>query len=158
MHELDNVNLHIGMASSVFDSYITFTKSQPDFTKFFNLFYQLHKFISNHRKSVFYMSNTRTGTIMYPFTTINSTLHSIHFLLSRLCGSLMVAGDYIQDQPPSAPSSYMGGMSEEGMYRPNAPYYPSSPYDWRSSIYNPNIEQERKRNKQRDIGDIDDKI
>ncbi len=156
IHELDNVNLHIGMASSVLDSYITFTKSQPDFTKFFNLFYQLHKFITNHRKTIFYITNTRDGKIMYPFTTINNTLHSIDFLLSRLCGTLMVAGDYIQDQPPSAPSPYPEGIAGSP-YRPEYPYYPSAPYDWRSSIFNPDITRQKPKN-QRDIGDVDDKI
>ncbi len=156
MHEMDNVNLHIGMASSVLDSYITFTKSQPDFTKFFNLFYQLQKFTDNHRSSIFYISNARNGSYLYPYTVINRALRKMSFLLSRLCGTLMVAGDYIMDQPPSAPSQYTEPITGQ-QYRPEYPYYPSMPYDWRSSLFNPDIDKHRPK-KQRDIGDIDDKI
>lgn len=157
MHEMDNVNFQIGMASSVLDSYITFTKSQPDFTKFFNLFYQLQKFTDNHRSSIFYITNARNNNYMYPYTVINRALRKMSFLLSRLCGTLMVAGDYIQDQPPSAPSPYPEGLAGSP-YRPEYPYYPSAqPYDWRSSIYNPDITRPKPKN-QRDIGDIDDKI
>jgi hypothetical protein len=72
----------------------------------------------------------------------------------------MVAGDYIQDQPPSAPSPYtegLGGLAGQP-YRPEYPYYPSTtPYDWRSSIFNPDITKQKPKN-QRDIGDVDDKI
>lgn len=156
MHEMDNVNFQIGMASSVLDSYITFTKSQPDFSKFFNLFYQLQKFTDNHRSSVFYITNARNNNFMYPYTVINRALRKMSFLLSRLCGTLMVAGDYIQDQPPSAPSPYPEGLAGSP-YRPEYPYYPSMPYDWRSSIYNPDIARQKPKN-QRDIGDVDDKI
>lgn len=157
MHEMDNVNLHIGMASSVLDSYITFTKSQPDFTKFFNLFYQLQKFTDNHRSSIFYISNAKNNSYLYPYTVINRALHKMSFLLSRLCGTLMVAGDYIMDQPQSSPSQYPESLPGQS-YRPDYPYYPStSPYDWRSSLFNPDIDK-RHPKKQRDIGDIDDKI
>jgi len=156
--EINRLNENIGAARSILDSYITFTRSQPDFEKFLNIIFQVHEFMENYtEKSIFYLFNLRSSNKrLYPLK-LNKALHKLSLLFARLCGTLSIAGDYIIDLPPAShPSQMPDGVNGSPYWRGD--YGGGYGYDdWRR----PFIERDgidRPRRKTRDIGDIDDKL
>lgn len=166
--ELDRLNENIGKARTILDSYITFTRSSPDFEKFLNIIFQVHEYMETYaEQSIFYQFNKRQyGKCLYSNEKLVKAQHKLSFLFNRLCGTLTVAGDYIIDLAYLQPAQHSqpGMEGAGGYYRPD--YYGGGGYgggyggDWRNNFTDRDydgVSRERKK-RTRDIGDVDDKL
>lgn len=158
--ELTTVNENLGTARTILDSYITFSKSVPDFEKFFNKFYYIYKtFITNHRRTLFFRHNVEKEKYMYLYYEIHDGLQELGFLFARLCGTLNIGGDYIKSPPVTARPYQQGMLGLEGdrSYRP-MDYYGDPWSQWRG-MYNDQQDMlgRTKQRRYRDIGDSEDR-
>jgi len=155
--ELTKINVELGKASAMLDSYIRLTNSTPDFKNFFNKIYNIMVYIRNHRNTVFFKVNVRDNEqYLYPQLTLVTLLRELALLFGRLRGVLIIGGEFIKDQPPRPMAQPgMGGGGEFSPY--NRPYFGGggdgySPYSGYGGL------APKPPEKQRDIGDAQDKV
>lgn len=149
---LETVNENLGKAQTMLDAYIRLSGSTPKFERFLNKYFDFNTFLNEQRERPFYKIHVRDeGKYMYPHDKIIRELKELQLLFSRLSGTLIIAGDYYVDEPPSRGGGMGGGYADEGMGYPSGGYVPSyrPPVDYESGV----APMSRALPELRDIGD-----
>ncbi|MCK5018827.1 MAG: hypothetical protein KAS32_17325 [Candidatus Peribacteraceae bacterium] len=129
------LNLNLGKARPMLDSYITFRNTTPKFDYVNNLIYKLNKFMIDTQKRRFYeLRLVHDDKRYFKYMMLSSIVEELSMLIERIKGTMETGGQFIVDFPKvqstnqHGPGTYNDGEFNQGPY--NSPYYSGgySPY------------------------------